>query len=139
MRTQRFSACEHGLLCLLYVSQDERDLPMLYLLYNITTTVPLGAFVVFVLPPSHVVGLLYFATTYVLFLQRFILALHFSEHRKIFHKEKGSVPKDPTLLLFSLRAHLCFHSQLREICCGPQSPSLQSLVPGSTVVDMCVC
>ncbi len=65
--------------------QNSRDLPIVYLFSNICTlTLPAAlAFFIFA-PSSHGVGAVYFILNYVFFLQRFMLALHYSEHRKLF-------------------------------------------------------
>lgn len=73
---------------LLRALNDPRDGPLLYLFINVAvTTLPaavalLGGWA----PQSHLVGALYFGLTNGLFLQRFILALHYAEHRHIFTK-----------------------------------------------------
>lgn len=70
---------------LLPLLQDERDLPILYLFFNVSATVLPAALATFALPAwSKVFGPLYFAVTYTLYLERFLLALHYSQHRKLF-------------------------------------------------------
>lgn len=67
--------------------RDPRDKPLLYLFINVVMfTIP-TAVLVYALPANHWVGLAYVCTNYILFLQRFALALHYAEHNKIFKKE----------------------------------------------------
>ncbi len=67
--------------------QDKRDAPILYLLFNICcTTIPAAAWLFWLRPTSNLPGLVYMVANYVLFLQRFMLMLHFSEHRRLFKK-----------------------------------------------------
>lgn len=62
-----------------------RDLPILYLFYNICiVTLPAALALYILAPSSHLAGAVYFALNYALFLQRFMLALHYSEHRRLF-------------------------------------------------------
>lgn len=64
---------------------DPRDAPILYLFINVATlSVPCAAALFVWAPTSHAWGAAYFAATYALFLQRFMLALHYSEHRRLF-------------------------------------------------------
>mmetsp|Transcript_16402 Transcript_16402/g.30901 ORF Transcript_16402/g.30901 Transcript_16402/m.30901 type:complete len:375 (+) Transcript_16402:119-1243(+) len=72
--------------------KDDRDRPMLYLLLNIAEILFPGALIVFYVniqgwaaPLRHLIGLLHIATIVVLFLERFMLMMHFSSHRTIFH------------------------------------------------------
>jgi hypothetical protein len=74
---------------LLSTLQDTRDAPILFLFFNVVVLTLPAAAVVFVAPPSHIVGACYLAITFGLFLQRFMLALHFSEHRRLF--KRGSL------------------------------------------------
>jgi len=65
--------------------QNSRDLPIVYLLSNICMLALPAALGLFTYAPtSHSVGAAYFVLNYVLFLQRFMLALHYSEHRILF-------------------------------------------------------
>ena len=65
--------------------QDERDLPILYLFVNVAATVLPAAIVLFCMPAySSLLGPVYLVCTEVLFLERFLLALHYSQHRKLF-------------------------------------------------------
>lgn len=52
-----------------------------------------SAVLLFLSAPSHWVGAAYFVATYALFLQRFMLTLHFTEHRRLF--KKGAPPSQP--------------------------------------------
>jgi len=66
---------------------DERDKIMVYLILNILLiSVPLACAVFLVKPFSHWLAIGYLVVNYVLFLQRFILMLHFSEHKKLFKR-----------------------------------------------------
>lgn len=73
---------------------DQRDLPILYLYLNIALLVVPSAAAIHLLGcTSHLAGAAYFIGTYVLFLQRFMLALHYSEHRRLFRTgEQGRRP-----------------------------------------------
>lgn len=58
---------------------------MAYLFLNITGLVVPAALLVFLAPPSHMVGAAYLAANYGLFITRFLVALlHVSEHRRLF-------------------------------------------------------
>jgi hypothetical protein len=63
---------------------DTRDAPLLYLLLNVAAFVPPAAALLLRAPPSHALGAAYFVATYALFIQRFMLTLHFSAHRRLF-------------------------------------------------------
>ena len=66
--------------------RDERDAPMAYLLFNIcTVSVPIAASLFLVPNLPHLVGLLFFVLNLVLFTERFILCLHYSEHVQVAH------------------------------------------------------
>lgn len=67
--------------------EDPRDGPILHLIFNLlVVTVPSAALLFAARPSSHWLGALYLVANYVLFLQRFMLTLHFSEHRRLFKK-----------------------------------------------------
>lgn len=70
--------------CINHVLHDPRDLPLLQLLFNVALIPLPTAMLLFALPPSHVLGCIWFCLCYACFLQRFLLALHYSEHRNIF-------------------------------------------------------
>lgn len=63
---------------------DPRDAPLLFALLNVAVAVPPAAAALLLARPSHALGACYFATVYALFAQRFLLALHFSQHRRLF-------------------------------------------------------
>ena len=64
---------------------DPRDSIMLSLIVNICcTTVPLNVYLFF--NPSHLLGLMTIGFTLFMYLQRFILMMHYAEHRKLFSK-----------------------------------------------------
>ena len=66
---------------------DKRDAPLLYLLLNICcTTVPAAAWLFWLRPASNLPGAAFMVANYVLYLQRFMLMLHFSERRTLFRK-----------------------------------------------------
>ena len=65
--------------------QDQRDRPILLLFWNISVTILPASIAVFLLPAwSYLLGPAYLLCSYVLFLERYLLALHYSEHRKLF-------------------------------------------------------
>jgi fatty acid desaturase len=67
--------------------QDKRDLVMVRLMGNIAlSTVPAALFLFYMRSFNPWLGLLYVVATYVLYLQRFMLTLHFASHRKLFPK-----------------------------------------------------
>ena len=73
---------------LLNCLSDARDAPILFLFINVAVTTVPSAIALFILRPSHLLGALHLAVNYGLFLQRFMLALHFSEHRRLFRRGK---------------------------------------------------
>ena len=82
---------------LLSLLADQRDGPALWLLLNVLTMVVPAAVCMFLWCHSHWVGLLYLGINYATFIQRFMLTIHFTEHRPLFRKStqpaqsKGSV------------------------------------------------
>ena len=86
--------------------QDERDLPILYLFFNVSATVLPAALATFALPAwSKVFGPLYFAVTYTLYLERFLLALHYSQHRKLFKSGSFACSVQPSICSLQLLQH----------------------------------
>jgi hypothetical protein len=82
-----------GLLPLL---RDARDAPVLWLLLNICcSSVPCAAALYFCGVQSQAVGAAYLAITFGLYLQRFLLALHVTQHRPLFHRP-GELGQPPT-------------------------------------------
>ena len=73
---------------------DHRDMPLVYLLFNIVCTSCPAAARIWVWPcTSHWVGAAYLTATYAVYLQRFMLTLHFTEHRPLFRRgEPRAVP-----------------------------------------------
>lgn len=63
---------------------DTRDAPMLYLLFNIMVTVVPTVCLMYTTCHSHWIGLAYLLANYAFYLQRFMLTLHFTEHRRLF-------------------------------------------------------
>lgn len=71
--------------------QDKRDLPVLYLFSNVVTSMLPAALSVFFFPRwSSVLGPAYLAIIDFLFLERYLLALHYSEHQKLFKAGESS-------------------------------------------------
>lgn len=65
--------------------QDQRDLPILYVIYNIFLTVFPAAIALYAYPAwTKALGPAYLAGSYGLFLERYLLALHYSQHRRLF-------------------------------------------------------
>ena len=65
--------------------RNARDLPLVTFLFNVSvTTLPAAALVFAWKPWSATLGPLYLAATYALYLERFVLALHYSEHSRLF-------------------------------------------------------
>jgi len=62
---------------------DERDMEIAVLLFNIAVTMWPAAVLLFNYP-SHILGACYFAAFNAVFMQRFILAMHYSTHRRLF-------------------------------------------------------
>ncbi|GBG43263.1 hypothetical protein CBR_g76857, partial [Chara braunii] len=60
--------------------RDSRDAPMGYLMFNICTIALPAAIAMFVFPVTHWMGAVYLLLNSALFMQRFILCLHFVEH-----------------------------------------------------------
>ena len=66
-----------------YIIYDKRDAIMASLIMNILcTTVPLTCLLYNY--PSHLLGAFSMTLTYFMYLQRFVLMLHYAEHRKLF-------------------------------------------------------
>jgi len=73
--------------------RDPRDAPLLWLFLDVACTSLPAAVVLLALPASqasHAAGAAYFVATYIAYLQRFMLTLHFSEHRPLF--KSGALP-----------------------------------------------
>lgn len=70
---------------LLPLLQDPRDEPCLILVANIIlTSLPAAAALFLFGCHQHWIGLIYVLANYALYMQRFMLTLHFSEHRRLF-------------------------------------------------------
>ena len=92
--------------------QDERDLPILYLFFNVSATVLPAAVALFALPAwSSFLGPLYFAVTYALYLERFLLALHYSQHRKLFKSGSSACPVQSAVC----SCHLCCNKLMQGL------------------------
>ncbi|EFJ49187.1 hypothetical protein VOLCADRAFT_120780 [Volvox carteri f. nagariensis] len=68
---------------------DPRDEPIVHLLCNQLQLVIPSVVLLFAFNRSHWLGMLYLAFNYGLFLQRFMLTLHFTEHRSLFKQRFG--------------------------------------------------
>jgi hypothetical protein len=76
---------------LLLLLRDARDAPVLWLLLNICcSSVPCAAALYICGAQSHALGAGYLVSTFGLYLQRFLLALHVTEHRPLFHRPGDS-------------------------------------------------
>jgi fatty acid desaturase len=69
------------------IVRDARDFPLVYLLINVVSTVPAMALALIAVQPSHALGAGYLVTLYGLYLQRFVLALHYSTHSPVFRRQ----------------------------------------------------
>jgi hypothetical protein len=67
--------------------KDARDTPMIYLMFNVLTLTVPSALLLFILPPSHLLGLVYFGLNTALLVQRFVLWLHFCSHRPTYRTD----------------------------------------------------
>ncbi|KAL4446747.1 hypothetical protein ABPG77_007991 [Micractinium sp. CCAP 211/92] len=71
---------------------DPRDLPILFLLLNVLlTTVPAAIALFALFPPAtrplpHWLGAAYLLASFAAYLARFMLSLHYSQHRRLFRK-----------------------------------------------------
>ena len=64
---------------------DVSDMEIAYLLFNIIVTMYPALIALYtVLPPSHLLGAAYLVFFNVMYLQRFILAMHYSTHKRLF-------------------------------------------------------
>ena len=59
----------------------EKDTALVHALANVAIFAPTAACLLLAARPSHVLGALYVAALYALFLQRFMLAMHYAAHR----------------------------------------------------------
>lgn len=72
--------------------EDPRDLPILFLLLNVLlTTVPAAVALFALFPPAtrplpHWLGAAYLLASFAAYLARFMLSLHYSQHRRLFRK-----------------------------------------------------
>jgi hypothetical protein len=73
-----------------------RDEPALVLVINILlTTLPAAVLQLRYNNSSHVLGAAYVITNYVLYLQRFMLTLHVTEHRRLFRSSSNGDSSGP--------------------------------------------
>ncbi|KAI7846206.1 hypothetical protein COHA_000276 [Chlorella ohadii] len=88
--------------------EDPRDLPILFLYLNVLlTTAPAAALLFYAFPPAsrplpHWLGAAYLVVNYVLYLARFMLSLHYSQHRRLFRRELWPLNLLPPALLAPL-------------------------------------
>ena len=76
---------------LLPLLDNPKDETLLWSLLNVGLLVPLAAYVFLCWAPhSHLAGAAYLVTVYGTFLQRFMLALHYSQHRRLFRHGLGA-------------------------------------------------
>jgi fatty acid desaturase len=100
---------------LLPLLDNPKDEALLWALLNVALLVPPAAcFFVLCAPRCHLAGAAYLVALDSVFLQRFMLSLHFSQHRRLFRKGLGALNALPALLcpLFGLppgvyRLHHC--------------------------------
>jgi fatty acid desaturase len=80
---------------------DTRDMEIAWLYWNIVTTQYPALIALFtVLPPSNILGAAYLVVFNVLYLQRFILAMHYSTHRRLF--KRGAFPGSELVNRFNI-------------------------------------
>lgn len=72
-----------------HVVRDDRDLPLVFALVNVLSTVPITALALVRAVPSHFLGACYLAATFGVYLQRFVLALHYSTHASAFRQDRA--------------------------------------------------
>lgn len=78
--------------------EDPRDLPILFLYLNVLlTTAPAAAALFWGFPPAarplpHWLGAAYLLGSYALYLARFMLSLHYSQHRRLFRQGEAAGP-----------------------------------------------
>jgi len=87
--------------------KDQRDAPILYLFFNIASLTFPAAFALFMLPASHLLGVIFLVANQIYFLPRFILAMHYATHRTLFDKSKGGwmlnhLPHHVTCMFFGI-------------------------------------
>lgn len=79
---------------------NQKDRYILYLYINIICiTIPSALLLFFFAPNSNLFGSLYVITNYVVFLQRFMLALHYSQHKRLFIPKLNILNAIPPLIL----------------------------------------
>ena len=84
---------------LLPLLDNPKDEALLWALLNVALLVPPAAGLLVVCAPgSHLAGAAYLVAVYGVFLQRFMLSLHFSQHRRLFRKGLGAMNTLPALL-----------------------------------------
>lgn len=76
--------------------EDPRDLPILFLLLNVLlTTAPAAAALFALFPPAarplpHWLGAAYLLASFAAYLARFMLSLHYSQHRRLFRRGEAA-------------------------------------------------
>ncbi|GIL44798.1 hypothetical protein Vafri_2289 [Volvox africanus] len=84
-----FKLPDHFIKPLCGMLTDVRDEPILHLICNQLILVVPSVCILFLYYRSHLLGLVYLALNYGLFLQRYMLTLHFTEHRPLFKQRHG--------------------------------------------------
>ena len=105
--------------CLEERLKDPRDLPLATCLVNVVCFLPVTFATCLI--SSHLLGAIHLVLLYTLFLQRFLLALHYSQHRSIFrqtspwrHLLPGALTPVFGLPIGSYNVHHCLmHHQAR--------------------------
>jgi hypothetical protein len=88
--------------------QDPRDLPILFLYLNVLlTTAPAAAALFLCFPAAtrplpHWLGAAYLIANYAAYLARFMLSLHYSQHRRLFRRGLGALNLVAPVLLAPL-------------------------------------
>lgn len=122
--------------------EDSRDLPVLFLYLNVALTTAPAALALFcAFPPAtrplpHWLGAAYLIVNYALYLARFMLSLHYSQHRRLFRK--GELTWGQAWLCSGLCSTACSISWLWRLYHGSGCTCLQaSLCGGCPLPQIC--
>lgn len=115
--------------------KDERDIPALYLVFNIVLIVVPAVVLLHSFHISHLLGAVYLLANYVLFLQRFLLTLHYTQHRRMFHKGAG-LGKYIRIFICNLKV-LPLANRLLKMCCLNQGQLLCNDLPMKCMKCLC--
>ena len=112
--------------------QSQDDLPIMLLFWNVSIISFPAAVAVFSIPAwCHVLGPLYLISSYILFLERYLLALHYSEHRKLF--KKGQHAKQCLYVWHRVcKLSICCIKHCCCCCCCIQSTICSMALPQSS-------